>query len=167
MELKIEKWPMLNSGRIVRLTRTRSIRCYECGEERGCLVIYGLVASFKGEKRKVNVGDAWFRVLSLSLSVCLSVCLSLTQLEFWSAECRLPSLDLAPLSRNLSFYIVFLFWSDQIVFFCFLQRRSRIGQKIIFNYFYFFFFTNFIDVSLCADPMRRNLFFPFWRKSQH
>ena len=58
MELKkVEKCPMLNSGRIVRLTRTRSIRCYEYEEERG-VMIYDLVASFKAEKRKVNVGDA-------------------------------------------------------------------------------------------------------------
>ena len=39
------------------------------GEE--CLVIYGLVASFKEEKRKVNMGDAWFRVSPLSLSLSL------------------------------------------------------------------------------------------------
>ena len=26
----------------------------------GYLVIYGLVTSFKTDKRKVNVGDAWF-----------------------------------------------------------------------------------------------------------
>ena len=35
MELKkVEKCPMLNNGRIVRLTYTRSIICYECGEEK-------------------------------------------------------------------------------------------------------------------------------------
>ena len=30
MGLKVEKCPMLNSGRIVKLTRMWSIRCYEC-----------------------------------------------------------------------------------------------------------------------------------------
>ena len=39
----------------------------------GCLAIYGLVASFKAEKRKVNVGDAWFQVSPLSLSLSLRV----------------------------------------------------------------------------------------------
>ena len=40
-----------------------------------CLVIYNFVASFKVKKREVNMGDAWFQVLPLSLS----------ELEFWSA----------------------------------------------------------------------------------
>ena len=39
----------------------------------GCLVIYGLVASFKAEKRKVNVDNEWFRVSPLSLSLSLSL----------------------------------------------------------------------------------------------
>ena len=64
---------MSYSGRNVRLTRTWSIRCYKCGEERGCLVIYGLIASFKAEKRKVSASDAWFQVSPLSLSLCLSL----------------------------------------------------------------------------------------------
>ena len=78
-------------------------------------MIYGLVASFKAEKRKVNVDDAWFRVSPLS--VCLSVCLS--HLEFWSADCRLPFFLSAPLSRNLSF--ISFFSSDRIKlgFLCF------------------------------------------------
>ena len=54
------------------------------------------------------------------------------------------------------FYIVLLFWSDQ---------GYGLAEKLLFNYFNFL--TNFIDVSLCADPMRRNPFFPFWKKSQH
>ena len=29
---------------------------------KGCLVIYELVTSFKAGKRKVNMGDAWFRM---------------------------------------------------------------------------------------------------------
>ena len=78
-------------------------------------MIYGLVASFKAEKRRVNVGDAWFRLLPLSLS------LSLSERESWSSSLqgRLPSFDLAPLSRNLSF--IAFFSSDRIswVFFVF------------------------------------------------
>ena len=123
-------------------------------KRRGCLVIYGLVASFNAEKRKVNVSDAWFRVppLSLYLSVRVGVLVS---------GCRPPSFDLAPLSRNLSFIAFFVFRSDQIGFslLFFLPRKSRTDRKIIFNDFYFL--TNFIDISLCADPMRRNPFFLF------
>ena len=83
---------------------------------------------------------------------CLSVCLSVSHLEFWSADCRLPSPDLAPLSRNLSF--ISFFSSDRIRlgFHCFLPRRLRIGRKITFNYSYFL--TNFNDIFLCAEPMR-------------
>ena len=71
MELKGRKYPILNGGRIVRVTRIQSIRCLRVRRGEGCLVIYVLVASFKAEKGKVNVGDAWFRVsplLSLSRS---------------------------------------------------------------------------------------------------
>ena len=42
-------------------------------------MIYELVASFKAEKRKVSVSDAWFRVSPLSLSLCVSLSLSLSQ----------------------------------------------------------------------------------------
>ena len=59
--------------------------------------------------------------------------LSLSQLEFLSADCRLPSFDLAPLSRNVSF--ISFFSSDRIKLFFFLVgggllRRSRRGRKI-------------------------------------
>ena len=61
---------MLNSGRIVGQTCNQMLRVRR-GE--GCLVIYGLVASSKAEKRKINVGDAWFRVSPLFLSRSLSL----------------------------------------------------------------------------------------------
>ena len=128
----------------------------------GCSVIYELVISFKAG-RKVNVGNAWFRVLCLSLCLCLSVCLSLSQLEFCVCWCHLPSFDLRLLSRNLSFITFFSSDRIRLGFLSFLPRRSQIGRKITFNYFYFL--TNFIDISLCADPMRRNPFSPLWRKS--
>ena len=77
-----------------------------------------MIYDFKA-KRKVNVSDAWFRVSPLlSLRVRVLVC-----------GCSFPSLDLAPLSRNLSF-IAFLS-SDRIKlgFLCFLPRRSRIYHQ--------------------------------------
>ena len=119
------------------------------------------------QSREEEIQCGWCVVSSFaSLSLSLSLSLTLSQLEFWSADYPLPSFDLAPLSRNLSF-IAFLS-ADRIKlgFLCFLQRRSRIGRKITFNYFNFFG-TNFIEISLCADLMRRSPFFPFWRKSQH
>ena len=73
------KCPMLFSGRIVRLTCACHVvnQMLPVRRGEGCLVIYDLVASFKIEKKKVNMGDVWFRVspLSLSHSLCLSVSL--------------------------------------------------------------------------------------------
>ena len=119
------------------------------------LVIYGLVAPFKAEKRKLNVGDTWFRVSPLSLCLSLSVGAPVCELSpafFWSG----------PAVEKFVFYIIFLFWSDQIGFSLFLPRRLRIGRKITFDYFYFL--TNFIGISLCAYPMRRNPFFFILKK---
>ena len=127
----------------------------------GCLVIYDFVTSFKAEKWKVNVSDAGFRFSPISLSLSLSLALSLSlSLRAGVLVCgyRLPSFDLVPLSRNV-FYSVFVFRSDHIEFYLFLPRRSRIARKITFNYFHFL--TNFIDILLCIDPMRRNSFFHF------
>ena len=112
----------------------------------GCLVIYGLVASFKAEKRKVDVGDAWFRVSPSFSELTFRVC--------WR---RLPSFELVPLSRNLSFMSFFSSDRIKLGFLYLLLRRSSIDRKITFT---FFFLTNFIDISRCADPMRRTpLFF--------
>ena len=81
--------------------------------------------------------------------------------QSWSSSLRAPFsffFDLAPVSRNLFF--IALLPSDRIKFgFLFLPRRSRIGRKITFNYFYFL--TNFIDISLRTDPMLRSPFFHF------
>ena len=78
---------------------------------------------------------------------------SLSLLEFWVCWCRLPSFDLYPLSRNLSF--ISLFSSDRIrlEFLCFLPWRSRIDRKITFNYFYFWQISStFRDaLILCAE----------------
>ena len=70
----------------------------------GCSVIYELVASFKAEKRKVNVGDAWFRVSSFA---SVSLCLSLS----WSSDSvGIVCLLLVSLAvEKFVFYIVFLF----------------------------------------------------------
>ena len=80
---------------------------------------------------------------------------------------HLPSFDLSPLSRNLSF-IAFLS-SDRIIlcFLCFffLSGKSRICRKITLSYFYFFdkVHRHFImRWSYAQKPL-----FPFWRKFQN
>ena len=95
MELKSrKKCPMLNSG---------SGQSEVTGAERRR--VFGdlrVSRSFKAEKRKFNVGDAWFRVPPLSL--CRSGVLSLLV----SSALFFFSLSLL-LSRNLSFISFFSF----------------------------------------------------------
>ena len=156
---------MFNSVRVVRLTRTRSIRCYECGEKRG---VWWFTTLLLPSKRRRGKSMWMMRGFEFHLSLSLSLSLSLLSLISLSLSlipgvlvcgCHLPYFALATLSRNLSF-IAFL-TSDRIKlgFLCFLPWGSQIGRKITFNYFYFL--TNFINISLCADPMRRSPFFHF------
>ena len=133
---------MLNNDKIVGFTHTRSIRYYGCRE--GCSVISGLVTSFKAEKRKVNVDDAWFRVSPLSLSLS------------WSSGLQIvvcfPLICSA--IEKFVFFIVFLFWSDQIgFFFVFLLQKSRIGWKITFVYIIFWQISSTFHYALilCAE----------------
>ena len=95
----------------------------------GCLVIYGLIGSFKAEKRKVNVGDALFRVspLSVAPSVGVLVC-GLSSAFFWSG----------PACEEFVFYIVFLFWSDEIGFSLFFTTKVTDWPKNYFKLFVFF-----------------------------
>ena len=133
----------------------------------GCSVIFELATSFKA-KRKVNVVYAWFPVLPPAPSLSLSH----SELEFWSAERRLPSFDLSRRREICLLYHFSLLIGSDWVFFVFLPQRSRIGRKITFNYYffiflfvyYFLFLTNFVNISLCADPMRRNPFFSILMK---
>ena len=76
MELKSRKNVpcLIVAGLLDLRARGQTMLRVQRGE--GCLVIYGLVTSFKAEKKKVNVGDAWFRVSHLS--ACLSLFLSLS-----------------------------------------------------------------------------------------
>ena len=83
--------------------------------------------------------------------------LCLSQLEFWSAmDCHLPSFDLSPLSRNLSF--ISFFSSDQIRlgFLCFLPKVTD-WLKNYFNYFLFFdkFHRHF---AMCWSYVQKLLF---------
>ena len=118
------------------------------GERR--LVIYGLVASFKAEKRKINVGDAWFRVSSLSLSLSISLSVSQSQLEFWSADYRLPSFDL---SRNLSFMLFFSSNRIRLDFICFFTAEVMDWPKNCFYHSYFWQISSTFCYALilCAE----------------
>ena len=151
---------MLNSGRIVRITRTQSIRCYECREERRIwwFTTKSLPSKRRREKSMWVIRGFEFRQFFF-LSLSLSLSLALSELEFWSAGV-VCLLLISSLPRNL-FFIAFLS-SDQIklgFLWFFLLQKSRIGRKITFNYCYFL--TNFIDISLCAYPMHRS---PFLKK---
>ena len=100
-------------------------------------MIYGLVASFKAEKRKVSVGDAWFRVPpSLSINLSLSLSLSLS-LRVGVLVCGSVCLLLVAVEKFV-FYIVFLFQSDQIGFslgvFC---EGHGLAEKLLLIIFIF------------------------------
>ena len=142
---------MLSCGMIVRLTCTRSIRCYECREKKG---VWLFMAYSLSSKRRTGMSKWVMRAFKFRPYLSLSLSLSLFLRVGVDVVCLL-------LIWPAVVYIVFLFRWDQIVFcfFCFLPRRSRIGRKMTFNYVYFL--TNFIDISLCADPVRRNPFFHF------
>ena len=135
----------------------------------GCLMIYELVASFKAEKRKVNVGDAWFRVSPLSFSLSWSpglqtvVCLLL----IWP-RCREICLlyRFSLLIGSIFFFLCFFVFVFLGFFSAFFYREGHgLAENLLL--LIFIFLTNFIDISLCADLMRKNTFFPFLRKSEH
>ena len=91
--------------------------------------IYELVVSFKVEKKKVNVGDGWFRISPLS--VCLSVGvprLLVSSAFFWSVSTV----------EKFVFCIVFLLWSDQVRFSLFFYRQGhRFAEKLLLIIFIF------------------------------
>ena len=101
--------------------------------------------------------------------------LSLSLTQSWSSGLQsvVCLLLICPVVEKFVFYIIFLFWSDQIGFSLFFYRKGHgLAEKllliIIFFIFlfvyYFLFLTNFVDISLCADPMRRNPFFSILMK---
>ena len=122
------------------------------GEE--CSVIYGLVASIKAKKKKVIVGDAWFRISPLSL-------FSLSQLGFWICWCRLLFWS-GPTVKKYIFYIVFLFWLDRIgsdqigfsLFFVFYRKCHRLAEKLLLIIFIFWQISSTFCCALilCAEP---------------
>ena len=88
---------------------------------KGCSVNYELFASFKVKKRKVNVGDVWFRVLPLS--VC--------QLEFWSADRRQPLFDLPRCREICLLYRFSLLIRSDWVFFVFYCGGHGLAEKLL------------------------------------
>ena len=110
----------------------------------GCSVIYELVALFKAEKRKVNVGDAWFRVSPLSFP----------QLEFWSADPCLPSFDLSRCREICLWYRFFvsLIGSDWD-FFVFFHEGHGLAEKLLLLIFIFWQISSTFRYALilCAE----------------
>ena len=82
----------------------------------------------------------------------------------WTVTSKMPS-NTVPTSRGGGSPAL-LFDIGRLAWFRRQWERLNIGsyrRHIISNYYYYFFFflRNFIDISLCADPMRRNPFFYF------
>ena len=118
----------------------------------GCLVIYGLVASFKTEKMKVNVGDAWFRVLPSSLSLSLS----------WSSGLRtvVGLLSVKPCCWEICLLYRFsLLIRSDWVFFVFYRKGDGLAGKFLLIIFIFWqiSLTFHYALILCTET----LFFHF------
>ena len=91
-------------------------------------MIYGLVATNKAEKRKVNVGDAWFRVSPPSLFCRAGVSILLVLSAFFDLlRCR---------EICLLYRFSLLIGSNSVFFGVFLPRKSRIGRKITFIFIF-------------------------------
>ena len=87
----------------------------------------------------------------------LSLSLSLSQLEFWFPDRRLPSFDLCPLSRNWSF--ISFFSSDRIRF-GFLWVFSAKVTDWPKNYFWLFlFFDSFRHFAMRWSYAQKPFFF--------
>ena len=110
-------------------------------------MIYGLVSSFKAEKKKANVGFEFCLSLSLSLSFSLS--------QSWgsSPQGHLSYFDLTSLTRNLCFIVFFSLDQINWVFFLF-YRSHRLSDKITFNYFDFWIFGQ-ISLTFCYELILR------------
>ena len=90
----------------------------------------------------------------------LSLYISISQ--SWSSSLRISFAFFSSGSavEKFVFYSVFVFRSDHIEFPLFFYRESHgLVEKLLLVIF--IFLTKFIDISLCADPMRRNPFFHF------
>ena len=85
-------------------------------------MVYELVASFKAEKKKVNVGDAWFLSLSWSSGLRTVVCLLL----IWP-RCR---------EICLLYHFSLLVGSDW-VFFVIYHEGHRLAEKLLLISFIF------------------------------
>ena len=113
-----------------------------------CLVIYRLVTSFKAEKRKVNVSDVWFWVSPLSPSLCLSLSWSS---GLWNVVCLHL---ICSTVKKFAFYIVFLFWLDQIGFsLLFYHETHWLAKKLLLIIFIFWqiSLTFFYVLILCVE----------------
>ena len=71
-------------------------------------------------------------------------CLSLSQTRSSNLRVSFSFFDLALLLRNLSFIAFLSSVQIKLGFLCFLPQSSWLKN-------YFYFLTNFIDISLCAE----------------
>ena len=116
---------MLTSGRIVRLTRMRSIRCYECGEERG---VWWFTAQSLPSRRRRGKSMWVMRGFEFRLSLSLSLSLRLKVLV-WGVVCLL--LIFSTVGKFI-FYIIFsLLVGSNWVFFVFYREGNRLAEKLL------------------------------------
>ena len=151
---------MLNSGRIIDL-HARAQSDVTSAERK----VFGDLRL----SRFLQSGEEKSQCRLCVVSSFASLSLSLSELEFQVCRCHLPSFDLAPLSRNLSFIVFFVFQSDQIgfsLFVCLFFYREGHGltEKWLLIIFIFWEISSTFHcvLILCAEAL-----FPFWRKSQH
>ena len=96
--------------------------------EEGCSVIYELVASFKAEKRKVNVDDTWFWVSPLFLSLS------------WSSGLRTVACLLLIWHRCREICLLYCFSlliGSDWVFFVFHREGNGLAEKLLFIILFF------------------------------
>ena len=140
---------MLSSGRVVRLTCMRSIRCYECGEERG---VWWFTASLLPSKRRRGKSVWVMRGFKFPLSLSLS--LSLSQSWDFLSVGVVCLLLICSAVEKFVFYIVFLFWSDQIRFSLFFTAKlTDRPKKLLLIIFIFWQISSTFRYALilCAE----------------
>ena len=112
----------------------------------GCSVIYDLVASFNAEKRKVNVGDAWFLVSLLSLCLSIGVLVRGPSPAFFSS--------VTTVEKFLLYRFSLLIGSDWVLFVCFFYREGHgLAEKLLLIVFIFLKISSIFRYALilCAE----------------
>ena len=145
----IKKWKnvLYSSSRIVRLTRTRSVRCYECGEERrgvfGGFRLSHFLQSGEEESQWGWCVVSSFAPPSLSFSLRTGVSsLLVSSAFFWSVRCQ----KICLLCRFS------LLIGSNWVFFVFYREGHGLAEKLLLIIFIFWQISTFrYALILCTE----------------